>query len=270
MAVGNAGDQVRDAAESTPVRTLARGGLIAYGVVWIFVAALGVQVALGRGGQADKAGALEAIAGSGLGVVLLWLITVGLVALVVWQLAEAIWGDRHVSAPGRKLWRRVIHLAEAIAFGVLAYSAGKMAAAGGDAPNKSGAAPGLFGLPGGTALVAAIGVGVLVVAAFLVYRGVTKSFLRDLDLTSADAHTARMATQFGRIGWPALGFAFATVGVLLIIAAFRNNPQQPVGLDAGLKTLAGQPYGPYLLLLLAAGVACFGVYCLFDARYRKS
>jgi len=124
--------------------------------------------------------------------------------------------------------------------------------------------------PGGRGLVGAIGVGVLVVAAVLIYRGINKSFLSDLDLSEADARAARVATRLGQIGFPALGFAFATIGVLLLIAAFRNDSQQQVGLDAGLKTLAGQPYGPYLLLLLAAGVACYGVYCLFDARFRKA
>jgi hypothetical protein len=42
-----------------------------------------------------------------------------------------------------------------------------------------------------------------------------------------------------------------------------------VGLDAALTTLAAQTYGTALLLLVAAGLACFGVYCLFDASYRR-
>jgi hypothetical protein len=41
------------------------------------------------------------------------------------------------------------------------------------------------------------------------------------------------------------------------------------GLDVALKTLASQPYGPVLLLLLAAGIAAFGVFALLDARFRK-
>ena len=39
-------------------------------------------------------------------------------------------------------------------------------------------------------------------------------------------------------------------------------------MDTALKTLAGQPYGTGLLLIVAAGLACFGAYRLFDARYR--
>ena len=37
---------------------------------------------------------------------------------------------------------------------------------------------------------------------------------------------------------------------------------------AAIRTLAGQPFGPVLLLVLACGLALFAAYCLFDARYR--
>jgi hypothetical protein len=56
--------------------------------------------------------------------------------------------------------------------------------------------------------------------------------------------------------------------VLLAGAANRFDRAAPVGLDAGIRALAQQPFGPVLLLLLAAGLAVFAVYCLFDARYR--
>jgi hypothetical protein len=74
--------------------------------------------------------------------------------------------------------------------------------------------------------------------------------------------------RLGRVGWPALGVAYGTSGVLLVVAAVRYDPNQPVGLDAGLKALGAQPFGQLLLLVLAAGLAVFGVYSLFDARHR--
>ncbi len=56
----------------------------------------------------------------------------------------------------------------------------------------------------------------------------------------------------GTVGWTALGAAGATTGVLLVAAAVRFDPAAPVGLDAGIRMLAGQPFGPVLLLVLAA------------------
>ena len=51
--------------------------------------------------------------------------------------------------------------------------------------------------------------------------------------------------------------------------AVTYNPDKAVGLDAALTTLAAQPDGTVLLLLVVAGLACFGIYCLFDARYHR-
>jgi len=58
--------------------------------------------------------------------------------------------------------------------------------------------------------------------------------------------------------------------VFFVVAAVRYDPAQPVGLDAGLGALAAQPFGQVLLVLLALGLGVFGVYCLFDARYREA
>ena len=77
------------------------------------------------------------------------------------------------------------------------------------------------------------------------------------------------AIRFGQVGWPALGVAYGILGFLLIYAAVTYDPKKATGMDTALKTLAGQAYGTLLLLMVAAGLACFGAYCLFDARYRR-
>jgi hypothetical protein len=63
--------------------------------------------------------------------------------------------------------------------------------------------------------------------------------------------------------------AYGIAGVLVIAAAVTYDPEKARGLDAALKTLASQSYGPWLLALIALGIAAFGVYCFFQAKYRK-
>ena len=74
----------------------------------------------------------------------------------------------------------------------------------------------------------------------------------------------------GRIGWAALGLVYGFPGVLFIVAATTYSPETPMSLDSGLRTVAGEPYGPPLIIALALGLAAFGIYCFFDARYRKA
>ncbi len=128
----------------------------------------------------------------------------------------------------------------------------------------------MFELPGGRWLVALAGLALVVGAAYAVRRGVTASFLRDLDLRGAGLNRSLLVTRIGRVGWAALGVAYGIPGVLLVLVGVTYDPAVPTGLDAGLQRMADEPYGPLLLVLLALGLIAFGVYCLFDARYRKA
>jgi uncharacterized protein DUF1206 len=259
----------RQAADSGPVRTLGRVGLVAYGVVHLLVAYLAVRVALGSGRKADKTGALQTIAGQPGGRFLLWVLTVGLVALVVWQLAEAGWG--HQRGGRRRTLQRLVSLGEAGVAGALAFSSYKVASGKGGKSKGEKAAfvDKVFDWPAGELLVAAVGLGVVAIAVYLVHRGMARSFVEDLNLAGAEAHARDAAIRFGQVGWTALGVAYGIVGLLVTWSAISYDPAKATGMDTALKTLAGQPYGTVLLLLVAAGLACFGVYCLFDARYHR-
>ncbi|HVH22605.1 MAG TPA: DUF1206 domain-containing protein [Pseudonocardia sp.] len=258
-----------DAVRHPVVRASGRVGLLAYGVVHLMLAGLLVQVAFGDRERVDKKGALATLAETGPGVLLLWIIAIGLTAMVVWQFGEAIW--EHDGLPlGRRVLRSAVNLAEAALFGVLAYSAWSFATSGGrPSPSRSFATV-VFELPGGRWLVALGGLGVIIGSAYAARRGVTGGFLRDLDLRGAGLNRSQLVTRIGRLGWAALGVAYGIPGVLLVVAGLTYDPAVPTGLDAGLQRVSDEPYGPLLLVLLALGLVAFGVYCLFDARYRKA
>lgn len=263
--VDSAADTAEDALESRPVRILGRVGLVAYGAVNLVIASLAAQVAFGDAERADKTGALATVAETGMGRVALWLAVVGLAALVLWTLAEVVFGHRRLPT-GRRVLRSAIDLVEAGIFATLAVSAAKIASGG---SSHGSVLTTILRWPGGQWLVGAAGVGIAVLAGFAVWRGVRGGFRRDLDLSRCGPGLGRWGVLAGHVGWVALGCAYLTAGVLTVRAAVRFDPAQPVGLDAGIKTLGAQPYGPALLLVLAAGVAVFGLYCLFDARCRR-
>ena len=258
--------QAREVAEhaAKPVRLLARIGLVAYGLVYLVVAGLIAQVALGESERADKKGALQEIAETSFGRTLLWVVVAGLAALVLLRLAEALLGHRGLRGR-RRAGRIAVDVGEAAVYAVLARSAATIAQAeGGDSFSKSVVAK-LFDLPGGPFLVGLVGAALIAAGGYAVVHGARRSFLRDLALP---ARLRRPVTVLGTVGWIALGLAAGTAGLLLATAAMQFDPSAPVGLDAGIRALADQPFGPGLLLLLAGGLAVFAVYCLFDARYR--
>lgn len=247
------------------LRLFARIGLTCYALVHLVVAWLAAQVALGDNEKADKAGALQIVAAGG-GAWLLWVVAAGTGLLALWQLGEAVGGHRHAE-PRRRWVRRATSGVEVVLYGLVAYSAGKIATGG---SGKAGSVVAtVLGEPWGAAAVITAGTVVIAIAAFLAIRGIRKKFLHDLDFGKASQAVRRSTERLGQVGWCAMAVTYGTVGAMFVVAAVEYDPAKAGGLDPALKTLAVQPYGQSLLLALAAGIAVFGVFALLESRFRK-
>ena len=60
-----------------------------------------------------------------------------------------------------------------------------------------------------------------------------------------------------------------SAGLVALAGRRAAGPQEGDRHGHRPRDLAGPAYGTVLLLMVAAGLACFGAYCLFDARYRR-
>jgi hypothetical protein len=269
-AAGSAEQSAKQVARSEPVKAGARIGLVAYGVTHLLIAWLAVQLALGGGGeQADQGGAFQTLAAQSFGKALLWVLVAGFAAVALWRLEQAVWGYRYETDRTKNLRKRVVSAAKAVLFVVLAVLAGRTAASGSSGGNGGqSATAGVLALPGGQLLVGAVGVGILVVAVITAKHGWDKKFTEDMDLP-ADRHARQVAVRTGQVGSVAKGIAIGLIGALVVLAAITFDPERASGLDVALRTLAAQPYGVFLLVAVALGLACYGVFCLFDARYHR-
>ena len=261
------------AGNSDALERLARIGLIAYGIVHLLVGWLALQLAWGKASsQADQSGALATLAQQPLGRPLLWVLAIGLAALALWQAAEILrWrsglsSSRHART---KAWEKTAKAAAKtfiyLALGVMAirYATGA-AGAGGRSPQQ---VAGVFGWPAGRWLIGATGLVVLGVGVYHVYKGVSKRFLKEIDLGDCTDSARRLVTRLGEVGFPGKGVAFGLVGGLLVWAAVSVDPAMVAGLDGALHRLLGLPAGRILLTLIAIGIASFGFYCFVRARY---
>lgn len=263
--------QARHVADSKPVKVGARIGLASYGVTHLLIAWLAFQIAFGGGGgeQANQSGAFQELAQHTGGKVLLWILFVGFVAIGLWRLEQAIWGYTYQEDTTKRLRKRAASGAKVVVFGVLAFLAARTALGdGGGGGGGQKAAAGILGIPGGQLIVGAVGIGVIVAGGVKMWRGWKKKFLDDMDVPS-DHRARQVLERTGQSGFIARGAATALVGVLVVIAAIRFDPNKASGLDAALHTLAQQPFGPWLLALVALGIAAYGVFLFFDARYHR-
>ena len=266
----------RQAGNSDALEHLARVGLIAYGIVHLLVAWLALQLAWGGGGgegSADQSGAMATLAEQPFGKPLLWVLAIGLLALAVWQLAELFRQVPGLRGTGKTKKKAVTgsvkSVSKTVVYVVLAITAIKYATGGGESSSsqQQQTVAGVFGWPAGRLLVGLAALVLIGVGAYHVRKGLTKHFLKEIDTAQATAGQRRVIERLGQVGYPAKGVALALVGGLLGWAAITFDPEKARGLDGALRTLLDAPFGKVLLTLVAVGIAAFGVFAFFRARY---
>jgi len=265
------------ATDSKAFEYTARAGFAASGVLHLLVAFIILRLAFGSGGNADQSGALATLAKQPGGAIMLWIAAVGLLALGLWRVAEAVVGSKPSERPDQAQgqdqgqgdssgWKRVKPLGLAIVNFAIAFSAMKFAMGGGQQSTQqnAGMSAQLMGSGWGKTLLILVGLVVAVVGGYHVYKGAAKKFQKDLRKYAGTAITA-----VGVTGYVAKGLVLLGAGLLVIFATLTADPSKATGLDAAVKTLGHAPFGKVLLILAALGIAAFGAYSFVRSRHGR-
>jgi len=255
------------------IERLARVGFVARGLVYLVIGVLAVQAALGAGGTTtDAKGALGTLRGMPLGEYLLGVLAAGLFGFALWRFAQAALNPDREPPDAKGILRRVGYAVSGaihVGLGMTALElAGIAASQGGSGEPRHWTARALA-TPLGEWLVGLAGAVVIAVGVHQIYTAYKADFRKELKLSEMNAQKRAWATRSGRIGLAARGVVFDIVGIFLIQAALRADPAQARGLDGALASLAGQPFGAFLLTTVALGLVAFGAYSFVEARYRR-
>lgn len=258
----------RKADDSTVLDQAVRVGLIAYGVVHLLIAWVALQLAFDdRSGDASSEGALSQMAQTPVGGALLYVVAAGFGALVLWQLTEAVAGHRDEEGKKRTV-KRVGSALKVVLYGSLGWSALKVASGGGSSGDGTDTLTArIMAMPGGQVLVALVGLGVLGYGARLVYRGLSESFMDKLKAKGRTGASGKAFVTFGKAGYVSKGLALFVVAGLFLWAAWTHDPKKSGGLDQALSQVLQQPFGSTMLIVLALGIACYGLFAFAWARH---
>jgi Domain of Unknown Function (DUF1206) len=265
--IGDKAERVgQDANNSTWLDNGIRFGMVVYGVVHLLVAWLAVQLALGQHSEnASQKGALQTLAKQPFGTLLLWLVAVGMFVLVLWRVLEVVVG--HQEYDGGKRWRkRAVSGGKAVIYGYVAFTAVRYAT-GSNSGKSTNYTAKLMDQPFGRWLVGLVGVAVFVYGVTYARRGWTEKFMENLDARGSAGDVGDAYRWIGKLGYIAKGIAFMIVGGLFVAAGVTHEAKKSGGLDNALHTVLQQPFGPVLLILIAAGIACYGLFCFARARH---
>jgi Domain of Unknown Function (DUF1206) len=262
----------RQAHNSEWIDKAARIGLVAYGVVHLLIAWLAVQLALGdKEGSADSQGAVQQLNEQPFGQGLVWALAIGMFLLAVWQVLEALFGYRDEEG-FTQVRKRVTAAGKAVAYVVIGISAVHAATGSSSSSSKKGGGTDsttstVMDWPGGQLIIGAVGLFIIGIGGYLVYRAWTEAFAKHINAEGKSGDTGTAYLWFGKAGYTAKGVTFGIIGALFLYAALTHDPKKSGGLDQALHKVLQQPFGPFLLILIAAGLACYGLFCFARARH---
>ncbi|MBW4614332.1 MAG: DUF1206 domain-containing protein [Desmonostoc vinosum HA7617-LM4] len=258
---------------SSWVERLARFGYISKGVVYGVVGILAAQAAFGTGGRTtDTKGALSTIANQPFGKFLLALVAIGLIGYVLWRFFQVIKDPENKGNDAKGLAQRIGYAINGFIYAGLAFSAIRIISGSGDGGSSNSTedwTARLLSQPFGKWLVGTVGVFIIALGFYQFYQAYSVKFRRELDLSELDHRETQWLIGICRFGLLARGIVFCIIGWFLIQAATQSNAAAAGGLDEALQTLAQQPYGSWLLGIVALGLVAYGIYTIIQGRYRR-
>lgn len=271
------------------VRRIARVGWLSKGFVFVLIGVLAVQLGLtdfeagnsGSDESADQQGALAVLAEQPFGAALLTVLGLGLVLFMAWNIAQAVIPDS-TDTDLLGIVQRIGWFGLGLFYGFLAFLAFRIAwtdadgdggggdgGGGGDDTEPSELTARLFEFPGGRLAAGLIAIGILVVAGYHLYKGVTYQFVDDLDTDDLDEQHEQWLGWFGVVGFVARSFVLAATAWFLFQAALQYDADEAKGLDGALREVVTTAYGPYVLIAVGAGLVVAGLYDMVTFRRQR-
>jgi hypothetical protein len=264
----------KKAAYSPVMEALERVGYGVRGFIYITMGLLSLSVALGKGGTVtDQQGAIAAIGRQPAGLILLWIVLIGLVSYSLWGVIRAVLDPLQKGYDLKGVITRIAYLISAVSYAILVlptygFITGARSSQSGAQSQQSLAM--ILSKSWGHLAIGAVGVIVIAIGLYEVYQGFNSSFDKQFQAYAMTAREVKWATQLGRFGTATRGFIFAVIGLLLVQAATQSGSSQAIGIDTALSALLRQSYGAWLLGIVALGFIAFGLFSVLSGVWFRS
>src|SRR6266511_1282743 len=261
----------KKAAYSPTMDRLARLGYGVKGIIYITMGFIAFRSAFGKSNTpADQLGAIREFGKLPYAQILLWVILIGLISYSLWGLIRAILDPFHKGNDTQGLIARGGFLVSAVTYAFFVFPTYDLiegASTGSQTGQTQKFIAGVMSMPLGNVIVGILGVAGIAAGLYQIYMGITLNFEREFKPYALSPEQLKVAKQVGRYGTIARGVVFALVGFFFLLAAYYANPQQARTFDGALDFLARQPYGLWLMGIIAAGLVAFGIYSLMSAAW---
>jgi hypothetical protein len=265
------GGEVKQAAANPQLELLERLGYAVRGALYAVMGFLALRIALAQpGGKAtDLSGSLVWLIGNPLGKLVLIVLIIGLIAYSIWGFVRAIYDPLHRGRDAKGIAARIGFVSSALSYLAIAFFAFTILAGNGatthDSTQKTISA--LLANPAGGLITEVLGVIAIVIGIGQFVEAYRATFARDLKSGEMSQSERELAIGLGRFGMAARGVTFLVIGWFLIQAGIHHDPHEAHGFGGAFLFLLAQPYGRWLLGIVALGFIALGLHSFACARW---
>ncbi|MGZ4680697.1 MAG: DUF1206 domain-containing protein [Ilumatobacteraceae bacterium] len=259
---------------------IGRAGWFAKGVVYVIAGILALSVAAKASGwsnspttgnqEASPTGAIKTVAGSGGGVLLLWLLALGMLIYAMWRVVSALLPGGH-DAKARA--HRIGYSASAVIYTTFAISAIALARRTQTDPNGNkkvtDITASMMTHTAGRLVIGVLGVIVMAVGLYRLSKGVKLDVADELDLSGMSAARITWSKRLGAVGEIGRGIGIGLVGFFLLRSAMTYDANEATGLDGALRRVATSGLGVFVVVVVGIGFAAYGIFCLATFTHRR-
>ena len=251
------------------MKHLGRVGCLARSLVYFLLGMLALLTAWGSpyGATTDESGVFHKILEQRFGPAMLMTIAIGLICYAVWRFIQTVQDRDKYGRGWYGMSVRIGLFGSGIAhafFGLFALNLVFQFTA----TTRIGErvmAKWVMMQPFGRFFLWSIGFGIAVTGFIQFVRALNGSFARDLRIQK----NKKVVMGICRFGLTARGIVFSIIGTFLMSAAWKYRSREAGGLHKAWEILRQQPYGNWLVAVVAIGFMAFAVFGLIEGFYRK-
>ncbi|MEO6986747.1 MAG: DUF1206 domain-containing protein, partial [Paralcaligenes sp.] len=200
-------------------------------------------------------------------------LALGLAAYVLWQMVLTVLDPeckegrlslQRMAVRIHHLWSAALHC---VLVGIAGWQLLGFSHGGDDGQTQQLLTAMALQIQGGRWLVGGIGVGIVAYALIQWVLACCPQKNTRMELADTPLRVPLLALFV--FGYAARGALFGFIGVLLVRAAWWHDPNEAAGISGALQSMRHQPFGPWLLGIVALGLIAFGVAQIAKARYQR-
>ena len=253
------------------IKKAARTGFAAKGLVYLITGILAFLAAFNLGGQkAGKLEVLEFLENQPFGKIILVVLGLGLCCYALWRFIQSVQDPENIGNDGKGIVKRISFFISGLIYlglGFFSIIKGFSQSAGGGGSKSS-----MIPIEYQQYIFLAVGIclaGKSIYQFIKAYRG---TFLNKFDLKSmTDSKRRKFIKNMGYAGLTARGILVGIIAYFFMAAglSLRGSAEAMEGTAGAFSFLQQNSSGPWLMGIVAAGLACYGIYMFTKAKHRS-